>query len=61
MGRGTTRRPKPKQRGGPSLFFLIALAIGIVILAWVAINAIRKPAFRTGANVTAGRAAPLHS
>lgn len=51
MGRGTTRRPKPKQHGGPSLFFLIALAIGIAILAWVAIHAIRKPAVRTGANV----------
>jgi hypothetical protein len=57
MGRGTTRRPKPKERSGPSLFFIIALLIGIALLIWVFARTIGKPVAKRGYNAGAIRAA----
>jgi len=48
MGRGTTRRPKPKESSRPSIFFIIALAIGIALLVWAFSRVIRRPASRRG-------------
>ena len=50
MGRGTTRRPKPKERGGPSVFFIVALIIGVALLIWVFTQVIGRPATRRGAS-----------
>jgi hypothetical protein len=46
MGNRTKRPPgRPKQQQGrPSLFFIIALAIGIAVLMWMFAGAVRKPA-----------------
>ena len=48
MGRGTTRRRKPKQRGGPSIFFIIALAIGVALLIWAFTQVVSKPVTKKG-------------
>ena len=47
MGRKSGKRPgRPEEQGRPSLFFIIALAIGIVLLLWGAWVAIRQPVSR---------------
>jgi hypothetical protein len=44
MGRKSGKRPgPPQQQGGPSLFFIIALALGIVLLFWGAWTVVRQP------------------
>ncbi|HYM59668.1 MAG TPA: hypothetical protein VEZ11_02110 [Thermoanaerobaculia bacterium] len=44
MSRRTTRRRKrDADRKGPSLFFFIALAAGLVLLAWGFFAIVRKP------------------
>jgi len=43
MGRGTTRRKRPKESSRPSLFFIIALAIGVAIFIWIATQVVRRP------------------
>ena len=57
MGRGTTRRPKPKESTRPSLFFIIALLIGIALLVWTFSKVISKPVAKRGYNAGAIRAA----
>lgn len=57
MGRGTTRRPKPKESGRPSIFFIIALAIGIALLVWAFSQMISKPVPKRGYSDGAIRAA----
>jgi len=49
MGRGTTRRPKRKESGRPSIFFILALALGIVLLVWAFSQVVRRPPNRRGA------------
>ena len=43
MGRHTKGRRKRNDSGGPSIWFFVALAIGIALLAWAAITVIRTP------------------
>lgn len=43
MGRHTKGRRKRDDRGGPSIWFFVALAVGIALLAWAAITVIRTP------------------
>ena len=57
MGRGTTRRPKKKDSGRPSIFFILALTIGIVLLVWAFSQVVRKPVARHGYSSGATRAA----
>jgi hypothetical protein len=50
------KRPKPKgeQRGRPSLFFIIAMALGVLLLIWLfgqAVTRPMKPAKRGGLEV----------
>lgn len=43
-GRYKSARRKPEAvRRGPSVFFIIAIAIGLGILAWAAVYSIRNP------------------
>lgn len=43
MGRRTTRRPKPKERQGPSPFFIIALVVGAALVFWLFVTSVSKP------------------
>jgi hypothetical protein len=44
MGRRSGRRPRGSQEaGGPSLFFIIALTVGVILLLWGAWVVIRTP------------------
>jgi hypothetical protein len=48
MGRKSGRRPgRPEAARGPSLFFIIALTIGIVLLLWGAWTVIHQPVTRS--------------
>ncbi len=43
MGRHTKGRKKREESGGPSVYFFIALAIGVALLVWAAVTVIRTP------------------
>ena len=48
MGRKSGRRPgRPEEQERPSLFFIIALALGIVLLLWGAWVVIHQPVSRS--------------
>jgi hypothetical protein len=48
MGRKSGRRPGgPEVQRGPSLFFIIALTIGLVLLLWGAWTVIHQPVTRS--------------
>lgn len=58
MGRRTTLRPRQDNKGRPSTFFLVAIVIGLVLLAWGFIASVRKPA--KPKPVKASEDIPLH-
>jgi hypothetical protein len=43
MGRRTTRRPRRKKTSRPSVFFIIALAIGLILFFIMAVMVLRNP------------------
>jgi hypothetical protein len=48
VGRKSGRRPgRVDEQRRPSLFFIIALAIGVALLVWGAIVVIRRPVSNT--------------
>ncbi len=50
MGHRTTRRrAKQNQTNRPSTFFLIALAIGLILFVIMAVVLVRRPAVKQGA------------
>ena len=59
MSRRTTRRPgRPKEQTRPSLFFMVALALGVLLLIWGFLKVIStpvKPPAKSAAISTFGR------
>ncbi len=50
MGHRTTRRrTRQNQTNRPSTFFLVALAIGLILFVIMAVMLIRRPAVKQGA------------
>lgn len=43
MGRRTTKARKPKERQGPSPFFIVALVVGAALVFWLFVTAVSKP------------------
>jgi hypothetical protein len=44
MSRRTTRRPGPRQTDNhPSIWFFVALGLGVVLVIWVAAHVVTKP------------------
>lgn len=43
MGRGTRRARRSKQSDRPSLLFIIALAVGLLLLAWAFFSFLSNP------------------
>ena len=47
MSRGTTRPiRRRKQSGRPSIFFIVALTIGVALVIWFFVQTLRHPAKR---------------